>query len=50
MDNKNLFWGIAVLLLIGVIVQKSFYGGGFSVGLILLAIVSAYCGYKNRSN
>ena len=50
MDKKNLFWGISFLMLIGAIVQKSFFGGEFSAGLIILAVVSAYCGYKHTSN
>lgn len=50
MNQKTLFLVLTIALLAGTIIQKSVWGGSFSVGMLMMAAVSGWCAFKNRHN
>ncbi|MEI7205017.1 hypothetical protein [Dickeya dianthicola] len=48
MEQKLLYLWIAIAFLVGAIIQKMFFGGSFSFGLLSFAAVFAWCSYKEK--
>lgn len=49
MEQKRIYLWLSLLFIAGAVVQKFFWGGSWSFGLIAFSAVFAYCSFKEKA-